>query len=142
MSSRHWRSRPTTRPPRWLCLTSVMTTVVIAPDKFKGSLTAAQVADALARGIEAELGPENLEIRKVPMADGGEGTVEAALAAGYTALEREVTGPLGERVRAAYAYDEATGTAVIEMALASGLAMTGATDAHARAATSRGTGEL
>ncbi|QGH68945.1 glycerate kinase [Pseudactinotalea sp. HY158] len=122
-----------------------MTTVVIAPDKFKGSLTAAQVADHLARGIEAALAADGgaaVEIRSVPMADGGEGTVDAALAAGFTPVTLEVTGPLGTRVRADYALDEGSGTAVVEMALASGLAMTGATDAHARAATSRGTGEL
>lgn len=112
--------------------------VVIAPDKFKGSLTAAEAADHLARPLRAA----GITVTTVPMADGGEGTVEAALAAGYARIPVEVTDPLGGRVAAAYAYAEASGTAVIEMALASGLALTNATDDDARAATSRGTGEL
>lgn len=123
--------------PPWLCLTGAMY-VVIAPDKFKGSLTAAQAAEHLARPFEAA----GIRVATVPMADGGEGTVDAAHAAGYSRITCEVTGPLGRAVLADYAYEEATATAVIEMALASGLAMTSATDADARVATSRGTGEL
>jgi len=112
--------------------------VVVAPDKFKGSLTAAQAAAHLA----APLREAGITVTEVPMADGGEGTVEAALAAGYEPVRRTVTGPLGRPVEATYAYDPGARSAVIEMALASGLALTDATDAHARDATSRGTGEL
>lgn len=112
--------------------------VVIAPDKFKGSLTAVEAAEHLARPFRAA----GHRVTLVPMADGGEGTVEAALASGHTAVPLRVTGPLGTPVEAQYAFDPATATAVIEMALASGLSMTRATDDHARRATSRGTGEL
>lgn len=112
--------------------------VVIAPDKFKGSLTAAEAADHLATPFRAA----GVRVTTVPMADGGEGTVDAALAAGYDAVEVAVTGPLGTQVRAQYAVDAGTGTAVVEMALASGLAMTNGTDLNARNSTSRGTGEL
>src|SRR5699024_4886903 len=112
--------------------------VVIAPDKFKGSLTAAQAAEHLAVPFAAA----GIRVAKVPMADGGEGTVEAALAAGYSRIDRHVSGPLGESVAAEYAFDALQGTAVVEMALASGLALTDATDDHARNSTSHGTGEL
>lgn len=112
--------------------------VVIAPDKFKGSLTAAQAAEHLAVPFRAA----GIRVVTVPMADGGEGTVEAALAVGYSRIERHVTGPLGDSVAAEYAFDAARATAVVEMALASGLAMTDATDDDARNSTSRGTGEL
>lgn len=110
--------------------------IVIAPDKFKGSLTAAEAAEHLARPLRAH----GAEVTAVPMADGGEGTVEAALAAGFTPVPVPVTGPLGNEVPAQYALH--AGTAVIEMALASGLALTDASDEAARRATSRGTGEL
>ena len=56
--------------------------IVIAPDKFKGSLPAAQVAAAVAAGLRAALGPA-AELIAVPVADGGEGTVDAAVAAGF-----------------------------------------------------------
>lgn len=112
--------------------------VVIAPDKFKGSLTAAEAAEHLAKPFRAA----GVRVTTVPMADGGEGTVDAALAVGYTAVETGVTGPLGTQVSAQYALDAERGTAVIEMALASGLAMTNGTDLDARNSTSRGTGEL
>src|SRR5690625_3047685 len=110
--------------------------IVIAPDKFKGSLTAAEAAEHLARPLRAH----RAEVTAVPMADGGEGTVDAALAAGFTSVPVSVTGPLGDQVPAQYALD--AGTAVIEIALASGLGLTDASDDAARRATSRGTGEL
>lgn len=119
--------------------------VIIAPDKFKGSLEAAQVAAEVAAGL-AE-GDLVAEVRTVPMADGGEGTVDAALGAGYQPVRVSVTGPLGDPVRAVFAVDERSATAVIEMAAASGLGLL-PTDEHgvvrrdALAATSHGTGEL
>ena len=93
--------------------------LVIAPDKFKGSLEAAEVAAEVAAGL-AE-GGLTAEVHRVPMADGGEGTVDAALSAGYRPLSVEVSGPLGAPVRATIAIDDESSTAVIEMAAASGL---------------------
>lgn len=119
--------------------------VVIAPDKFKGSLEAADVAAAVAAGLtEAGLA---VEVHRVPMADGGEGTVEAALSAGYAPLVVDVSGPLGDPVRATIAVDRETSTAVIEMAAASGLGVLPVDDhgvlaRDALGASSRGTGEL
>jgi glycerate kinase len=116
--------------------------VVVAPDKFKGSLTAAEVAAHLATGLRR--GRPGIEVREVPLADGGEGTVDAAVAAGGRVREVTLTGPLGSPVDARYALLEGPGgpTAVLEMALASGLAHTHADDDAARGSTSFGTGEL
>ncbi|MGW3368444.1 glycerate kinase, partial [Streptosporangium canum] len=72
--------------------------VVIAPDKFKGSLTGAEVAARVAAG----LGPDVVTVA-LPVADGGDGTVDAVVACGFTRVEVEVTGPTGQPVRAAYA---------------------------------------
>jgi glycerate kinase len=73
--------------------------VVVAPDKFKGSLTAAQVADRVAAGlIRAAPG---VEVVKVPVADGGDGTLEAALSAGYRRVPVRAEGPTGEPVETA-----------------------------------------
>jgi glycerate kinase len=119
--------------------------LVIAPDKFKGTLEAAEVAAAVATGL-AE-GGLVAEVCTVPMADGGEGTVDAALSAGYRARTVEVSGPLGDPVPATFAVHDESATAVIEMAAASGLGVL-PTDDHgvlrtdALAASSRGTGEL
>jgi glycerate 2-kinase len=112
--------------------------VLLAPDKFKGSLTAADVAAHLAAGLRRAL--PGVEIDELPVADGGEGTVEAALAAGFAPVELAATGPLGERVRSRYAVRGRT--AVIEMAAVTGLEMVDPDDATARTATSRGLGEL
>ncbi|MFB9209804.1 glycerate kinase [Nonomuraea spiralis] len=108
----------------------------MAPDKFKGSLTAAEVAARVAAG----LGVPAVEL---PVADGGDGTVEAAVACGFDQVTVEVTGPTGERVAASYAWRQADGTptAVIELAEASGLRRLPAGPAPLTA-TSYGTGEL
>lgn len=117
--------------------------IVVAPDKFKGSLEAPDVAARLAAGIRS-VDPA-AEVVAAPVADGGEGTLEAALGAGFTAHPLTVTGPVGQPVEAEFALRG--GTAVVEMALASGLAALPA-DEHgdpvldAGGATSRGTGEL
>jgi len=112
--------------------------IVIAPDKFKGSLDAAGVARAVAEGIRA-VRPE-AAVDLVPVADGGEGTLDAALGAGFERRTTVVTGPTGAPVAADWGLrsDEA----VIEMALASGLAVLPGGVRDARGATSRGTGEL
>jgi glycerate kinase len=91
--------------------------VLLAPDKFKGSLTAPQVAAALAVGI-ARVAPE-ADIRQVPVADGGDGTVDAFVAAGWERVEVTAPGPTGERSTAVYAVRGAT--AVIELAATVGL---------------------
>jgi glycerate 2-kinase len=91
--------------------------IVIAPDKFKGSLPAAEVAAAIAAGLRAEW-PE-AELVTVPVADGGDGTVDAAVAAGLERVPVTVDGPTGEPVRASYA--RRGEVAVIELADACGL---------------------
>ncbi|MGJ5831324.1 glycerate kinase [Streptomyces ossamyceticus] len=91
--------------------------VLIAADKFKGTLTAVQVAERVTAGLRRVL--PDLEVEALPVADGGDGTVAAAVAAGFSRHEVRVTGPLGEPVTAAYALRG--DTAVVEMAEASGL---------------------
>lgn len=115
--------------------------IVIAPDKFKGSLSAPEVAESVAAGLRAAAGPDALlTIDQVPAADGGEGTLDAAVAAGFTLHLTTVTGPTGEPLEAPIAVRGQQ--AVIEMALASGLAVLPGGTLDARGATSRGTGEL
>lgn len=116
--------------------------VLIAPDKFKGSLEAPEVAASVAAGIEGVL--DDVEIDRVPVADGGEGTVAAALAAGYAAVTVTVAGPVGDAVEATFAVDG--DVAVIEMASASGLDVLPRSDGRpaldALRAGTHGTGEL
>jgi glycerate kinase len=95
------------------------TRVLLAPDKFKGSLTAAAVAEALAAGM-AEVLPQ-LETAMLPVADGGDGTVAAALSAGFDKITVDAVGPTGEPVQASYALDE--DRAVVELAAVVGLSM-------------------
>jgi glycerate kinase len=112
--------------------------VIIAPDKFKGSLTAAEAAERIGAGI-LRAAP-GTELRLLPVADGGEGTVLAALAAGYERVELTVSGPTGEPVRAAIAVKGAT--AVVEAAQASGLTLLPDGVKAPLTASSRGTGRL
>jgi glycerate kinase len=115
--------------------------VVVAPDSYKGSLTALAVAEAIERGVRAVF--PDAEILKIPIADGGEGTVEAlVVATGGRAVETEVHGPLGEPLRARWGVLGAGGGAVIEMAAASGLPLVPAGRRDPRVTTTRGTGEL
>jgi glycerate kinase len=115
--------------------------VVIAPDKFKGSLTAPEAASAMSRAV-ARIDPR-AQIDLVPMADGGEGTVAALVsAAGGSYVEARVTGPLGEPVTATFGLLDGGRTAVIEMAAASGLSLVPAPLRDPLRATTRGTGEL
>ncbi len=115
-----------------------MSHVVIAPDKFKGTLTAAQVAAHVAAGLERACpGLENVQ---VPVADGGDGTVDAAQAAGYRRVELGVRGPTGQATTAAFAVSE--GTAIIESAQASGLSRLPDGVPAPLTASSRGVGEL
>jgi glycerate kinase len=91
--------------------------VIVAPDKFKGSLTAAEVASAVARGL-ADVHP-SLAVRCFPVADGGDGTVDAAVAAGFRRVRVPARGPTGLPLTASYAVRG--DTAVVELAEASGL---------------------
>lgn len=111
---------------------------VCCPDKFRGTLTAAEAAAAIGRGLRAA---GVAEVAEIPLADGGEGTLDALLAArGGSRRTARVTGPLGETVAAEWALLP-DGTAVIEMARASGLALVAGRNDPLRAST-RGTGEL
>ncbi|MCL4217420.1 MAG: glycerate kinase [Candidatus Hydrogenedentes bacterium] len=115
--------------------------VVIAPDSFKESASAKTVARALAAGVRRAA--PDAHIVEMPMADGGEGTVETLVEArGGAFIEKEVTGPLGLPVTARYGLLDNGATAVIEMAAASGLALVPRDRRDPRFTTTRGTGEL
>jgi len=108
--------------------------VVAAPDKFRSTATAGQIVDAISAAVEVAGGA----VRRCPLADGGEGTLEAF---GGANRWSEVTGPLGSPVRAGWRLDDTT--AVLEMAEASGLMLAGGRHGNApESATTRGTGEL
>ncbi|XVV02251.1 glycerate kinase [Actinosynnema sp. CA-248983] len=113
-----------------------MSHVVVAPDKFKGTLSAPRVAAAVERGLREAV--PGLSVRSLPVADGGDGTVDAAVAAGFLRVGRWVTGPVGKPVAASFAVRG--GTAVVEVASASGLALLD--EPAPLPATSRGVGEL
>lgn len=111
--------------------------IVIAPDKFKGSLTAVEVCESLTRGIARV--SDAVAVVAVPMADGGEGTLDAAVSSGFTEHSVPVSGPLGEPAIARIGVRGSD--AVVEMALASGLALVPEDQRDALAASSTGTGE-
>ncbi len=112
--------------------------VVIAPDKFKGSLTATEAAEAMQRGVHAAR--PDVRCLLCPMADGGEGTVDVFLERGSARRSARVRGPLGETVEAVYALRD--GTAVLEMASASGLGLLAKSQYDPMRADTFGTGEL
>jgi glycerate kinase len=115
--------------------------IVIAPDSFKENLTSLEVASEIERGLR-RVWPE-AEYVKVPMADGGEGTVQSLVdATGGEIVKCEVTGPLGDRVLASYGLLGGGRTAVIEMAEASGLPLVPKDRRDPLRATTFGTGEL
>ncbi|WP_413503711.1 glycerate kinase [Serratia grimesii] len=115
--------------------------VVIAPDSFKESLSALEVAEAIERGFR-QVYPQAQYV-KLPMADGGEGTVDSMVAAtGGEIVRVEVMGPLGQPVQAFYGLLGDGETAVIEMAAASGLHLAPKALRDPRITTSYGTGEL
>lgn len=115
-----------------------MRRVLVAPDKFKGSASATDVAAAVSRGIRRAR-PDAV-ITQVPVADGGDGTVDAALAAGFEPVPLTVSGPTGEQVSATYA--RSAGTAVLELAGTCGLSRLPGGVASPLAASSRGLGEV
>ncbi|HQZ03227.1 MAG TPA: glycerate kinase [Thauera sp.] len=115
--------------------------IVIAPDSYKESLSALEVAQAIEAGFRA-IFPQ-ADYLLVPVADGGEGTVEAMVAATQgRRLDATVSGPLGEQVQAFYGLTGDGDTAVIEMAAASGLMLVPPAQRNPLITSSRGTGEL
>ncbi|QFU21990.1 glycerate kinase [Shewanella eurypsychrophilus] len=120
--------------------------IVIAPDSFKESLSAMEVANEIERGFKSVL--PNAEYLKLPVADGGEGTVQSMVdATKGSIIELDVIGPLGNRVAAHYGilgdgYQSDRKTAIIEMAAASGLHHVSVEKRDPRVTTSYGTGQL
>jgi glycerate kinase len=112
--------------------------VLIAPDKFKGSLGAPEVAAHIGAGLRRAR--PDVPLLELPVADGGDGTVDAAVAAGFDRVRAEVTGPTGEPVTASYAVRG--DLAVVELAEASGLRLLSGGRFEPLTATSRGTGEM
>ncbi len=115
--------------------------IVIAPDSFKESASAMQIARAMERGVRRAV--PDAETTLIPMADGGEGTCDAFIeACGAKWVECQVSGPLCETVNARYAMAADKKTAVTEMAAASGLALLAPRDRDPMLTTTRGVGEL
>ncbi|MFW6035026.1 MAG: glycerate kinase [Halothermotrichaceae bacterium] len=115
--------------------------ILIAPDSFKNSLTAMEAAESIEKGI-LKVYPD-ADIHKLPMADGGEGTVQSLIdATGGRKKYKEVLGPLGHSVKAYYGLLGDNRTAVIEMATASGLPLVPREKADPRKTTTYGTGQL
>lgn len=115
--------------------------IVVAPDSYKGSLSAVAVATAMEQGILSVF--PQAEVYKVPIADGGEGTVEALVTAtNGRIIQQTVTGPLGETVTAFWGLLGDGETAVIEMAAASGLPLVPKAKRDPRITTTFGTGQL
>ena len=115
--------------------------VVVAPNSFKGTLTATQAAHAIANGVREAF--SDAEIVEVPVADGGEGTAEALVTAnGGTYRWANVEGPLGDPVHASYGIIGGGETAVMEMASASGFSLVSAARRDVRRASTYGFGQL
>jgi glycerate kinase len=115
----------------------IPSTVLVAPDSFKGTFTAVQVASAAGRGLEA--GGRSVDL--CPIADGGEGTLDALLTGlGGETRGATVADPLGRDVRAAFGLRGSV--AIVETAAASGLGLVAPSERDAVAASTRGTGEL
>ncbi len=116
-----------------------MAAFLVAPDSFKGTLSASEVAEAIGRGVERVGGRPDL----CPAADGGEGTAEVLLdAMGGEWRTAQVRDPLGRAIEARFGLVRDGATAIVEAAAASGLAMVGEGDRDPEAASSAGTGEL
>jgi len=115
--------------------------IVVAPQSFKGSLNAREVAQAIAEGIKRVL--PHIEPILVPMADGGEGTVQALVYSTHgQIMSVEVTGPLGDKVSAEWGLLGDGASAVVEMAAASGITLVPPEKLNPLLATTYGTGEL
>lgn len=115
--------------------------ILVAPQSLKGSLTAAEAGQAIAQGIQAVYSEATVDI--VPIADGGEGTIQALVdATGGQIVEQTVTGPLGEPVTAFFGWLGDGQTAVIEMAACAGLPLVPEGQRDPRITTTYGVGEL
>jgi glycerate 2-kinase len=116
-----------------------MAGVLVAPDSFKGTFSAVEVADAIGRGLAAA----GLDVDLCPVADGGEGTMETLLASiGGETVEVDVLDPLRRPMRAPFALVDGARRALVEMATASGLALLTEDERDPWAATTYGTGQL
>ena len=115
--------------------------IVVAPNSFKGSLSASQAAAAIARGVRIAL--PDAEVIETPVADGGDGTLEALVAAHHgTVHPVEVEGPLGDPVTAVYGLINGGRTGVVELASSSGLALLSLEQRDPRKASTYGFGQL
>ena len=114
--------------------------VLLAIDSFKGSVSSAQAESAVAEGVR-RIWPD-AEVSALPLADGGEGTLDAVAACGGEVVTCEVAGPLGKRASARMLLDTERESAVIEMAEAAGIGYSSCTESAALAATTYGVGEL
>ena len=115
--------------------------ILVAPNAFKESLSAIDAARSIAKGVRRGL--PNARITEVPIADGGDGTLEAVISGtGGRILRTRVTGPLGNRITAEYGITGDGETAVIEMSRASGLALVPPARRNPMSTTSYGTGQL
>ncbi len=114
--------------------------VLLAIDSFKGSVSSAQAEEAVAEGMR-RVWPD-AELNALPLADGGEGTLDAVAARGGELSTCEVAGPLGDRVSARMLVDDEHDSAVIEMAEAAGIGYSSCTESAALAASTYGVGEL
>ena len=114
--------------------------VLLAIDSFKGSVSSEQAESAVAEGVR-RVWPD-AEVSTLPLADGGEGTLDAVAACGGEIVTCEVAGPLGDRVSARMLVDAERESAVIEMAEAAGIGHSPCTEPAALAATTYGVGEL
>ena len=114
--------------------------VLLAIDSFKGSVSSARAESAVAEGVR-RVWPD-AQVSALPLADGGEGTLDVVAACGGEIVTCEVAGPLGDRVSARMLVDAERESAVIEMAEAAGIGYSSCTESAALAATTYGVGEL
>ena len=120
-------------------LTGIPTTILVAPDSFKGTFNALEVSAAVARGLEAEGWP----VDPCPVADGGEGTLDVLVGAlGGEIVAARVEDPLGRPIEATFALIDGGDRAIVETATASGLGLVADAERDPLAASTRGTGEL
>ena len=120
-------------------MTGIPTSVLVAPDSFKGTFTAREATEAIARG----LGSAGRPVDPCPVADGGEGTLDALVGAlGGEIVTALVTDPLGRQIDATFAVIEPGARAVVETAAAAGLELVEPADRDPLAASTHGTGEL
>src|SRR5918994_1434623 len=135
---RRWSSAARPRPRSSSARRALTLPALVAPDSFKGTLSASEVAAAVAAGLRSA-GREALEL---PVADGGEGTMQVLVGAlGGELVSATASDPLGRPVEARFAL-LADGSAVVETAQASGLGLVAPEERDARIASTRGTGEL